>query len=77
MTETLNGARKRSRPARATGATGAEPAVPDGAPTEEAIRVRAYGIYCARGCTPGRDLEDWFAAERALRAQWSRDESAR
>ncbi|MEA3204135.1 MAG: hypothetical protein QOI63_1815 [Thermoplasmata archaeon] len=37
-------------------------------PSPEAIRVRAYEIYLARGAQPGRDAEDWAQAERELRA---------
>ena len=33
---------------------------------EEEIKRRAYGIYLERGEEPGRDLEDWFQAEREL-----------
>jgi Protein of unknown function (DUF2934) len=33
---------------------------------EEAIRLRAYEIYLARGDEQGRDIEDWLQAEREL-----------
>jgi hypothetical protein len=33
--------------------------------TTERIRQRAYQLYLERGCEPGRDLEDWLAAEQA------------
>ena len=33
------------------------------------IEIRAYDIYCARGCVDGADLEDWLEAERQLRAE--------
>jgi Protein of unknown function (DUF2934) len=33
---------------------------------EEEIKRRAYEIYLERGEEPGRDLEDWFQAEREL-----------
>jgi DUF2934 family protein len=36
--------------------------------TEE-IAERAYAMYLARGCAEGGDREDWFAAERELRAR--------
>lgn len=51
-------------PIRAAGGSGAE--APDGV-SEDAIRVRAYAIFLGRGGAPGRELEDWLAAERALR----------
>jgi hypothetical protein len=33
---------------------------------EDKIRRRAYEIYLERGEQPGRDLDDWFQAEREL-----------
>jgi hypothetical protein len=36
-------------------------------PTYEQIRQRAYEIYVRRGGAPGRDIDDWIAAERELR----------
>ena len=33
---------------------------------EHEIRRRAFEIYLERGSQPGRDLEDWFQAEREL-----------
>ncbi len=30
------------------------------------IAQRAYELYLARGATDGRDMEDWFDAEREL-----------
>jgi hypothetical protein len=35
---------------------------------EEEIRLRAYEHYLERGQQPGRDLEDWFQAERELQS---------
>ena len=35
--------------------------------TDDAIRVRAYELYEARGAEPGADLDDWLRAERDLR----------
>ena len=32
----------------------------------DAIAKRAYELYVQRGGDPGRDWEDWFAAEREL-----------
>jgi hypothetical protein len=34
---------------------------------EELVRELAYQFYEQRGCVPGHDLEDWFAAEAILR----------
>ena len=31
------------------------------------IAVKAYEIFCARGCEDGHDVEDWLEAERCLR----------
>lgn len=36
--------------------------------TEDDIRLRAYEIYLRRGCSHGRDIEDWLQAERELKA---------
>jgi hypothetical protein len=36
--------------------------------TYDAIATRAYELYVQRGGEPGRDWEDWFAAERDLRS---------
>jgi hypothetical protein len=35
-------------------------------PSDEAIAMRAYELYIARGATPGSDLDDWLQAEREL-----------
>jgi hypothetical protein len=40
---------------------------PDGQPTEDEVRVRAYHRYLERGAMPGNDLDDWVAAEKELR----------
>jgi hypothetical protein len=34
---------------------------------EEAVRRRAYEIYESRGGSPGRELDDWYAAEEEIR----------
>lgn len=34
--------------------------------SEETIALRAYELYCARGCENGRDIEDWLTAERLI-----------
>ena len=34
---------------------------------DEEIRRRAYEIYLERGEQPGRELDDWFQAERELK----------
>jgi len=35
-------------------------------PITEAIALRAYELFLARGGQHGRDLEDWLQAEREL-----------
>jgi len=40
----------------------AEPAT---APISE-VAQRAYGLYLARGCTHGHDVDDWLEAEREV-----------
>lgn len=34
--------------------------------TREQIEQRAYELYLARGCEPGKELDDWLAAETEL-----------
>jgi DUF2934 family protein len=41
---------------------------------EDEIRKRAYEIYVGRGCTPGSEHDDWFAAEREIRSRYSRQQ---
>lgn len=43
------------------------PAAPE-ADRSRAARIRefAFGLYQARGCTDGHDVDDWLAAEAAL-----------
>ena len=36
------------------------------APTLDAIRVRAYELYLARGAEHGEPLQDWLRAEREV-----------
>ncbi len=40
--------------------------VGDGEALRQQIQLRAYDRYCARGCAPGADVEDWLAAEQEL-----------
>ena len=40
---------------------------------EAEIRFRAYELYQLRGCTPGQDEQDWFAAEREVRSRRDQD----
>jgi hypothetical protein len=35
-------------------------------PTAEAIRRRAYQLYCERGGAPGHEIDDWLQAEYEL-----------
>ncbi len=41
-------------------------------PTIEMIAKRAYEIWQAQGCPQGRDAENWYQAERELRARQAR-----
>ncbi len=38
-------------------------------PAPEEVQRRAYELYLKRGGAHGRDLEDWYEAERQLRRQ--------
>jgi hypothetical protein len=63
---------KSARKAPATVLTMPGPASPTPAPSSAAapsntdIALRAFELYCARGCQPGHDVEDWLQAEREL-----------
>ena len=57
----------------------AEPTSDAGAPTNNSassadaaynpgdVAIRAYEIYCDRGCEHGHDVDHWLEAERQLR----------
>ena len=36
---------------------------------EDEVRRRAYELYVARGGEPGREFDDWYAAEREVRGR--------
>ena len=38
----------------------------DTPPTPEEIAAEAYCIYCERGRSDGRDMDDWLEAERRI-----------
>src|SRR4051812_42172650 len=38
-------------------------------PTQEQIAALAHAIWLDRGCPEGRDLDNWFEAERQLRGE--------
>jgi hypothetical protein len=38
----------------------------DTPPSPEEVAAEAYYIYCERGGEHGRDMDDWFEAERRL-----------
>lgn len=38
-------------------------------PAKEQIEKRAYELYLARGCEPGKELDDWLAAEAELKLE--------
>ena len=43
--------------------------------SHEALAVRAYGLFLARGGQPGDEWRDWFQAEAELRKEMERGES--
>jgi hypothetical protein len=45
------------------------PTVP---PTPEAIRLRAYLIFLARGGSGGSEFEDWLKAENELKQEYAK-----
>lgn len=40
------------------------------------IRERAYALYQERGCTPGRENDDWFRAEQEILAHQTQQQLA-
>ncbi len=42
-------------------------------PTEDAIRIRAYEIFCARNGDPGSEVDDWLKAETELKERRATD----
>ena len=42
---------------------------PNGRPSEDDVRVRAYQRYLERGAAHGNDVEDWVEAGKELRRQ--------
>ncbi len=42
------------------------PHVSDAAGVENKVRERAYQLYDARGCEPGKDKQDWLQAEHEI-----------
>jgi hypothetical protein len=40
------------------------------------VRQRAFELYQERGCTPGRENEDWLQAEREVMARENHKQSA-
>jgi hypothetical protein len=38
-------------------------------PTQEQIAERAWAIWVRGGCMPGQDRQNWFEAERQLKAE--------
>jgi hypothetical protein len=43
---------------------------------ETQVRQRAFELYQERGCTPGRENEDWLQAEREVMARENHKQSA-
>lgn len=54
----------------------ASPDKPGPMDLENQIRQRAYEIYEERGCTPGRETDDWFQAEREIQARHHQQQRA-
>ena len=46
-------------------------------PTHNEIQQRAYELYLARGCTDGRDIQDWLFAEQQLRNEYQHEPDER
>jgi len=48
-------------------------AVLDDGEVRQRIAARAYELYRERGCSDGRDLDDWLEAERDIRPSMGLD----
>ena len=51
------------------------PPKPTESSSEDGIALRAYQIYCERGCKHGHDVEDWLLAKRQLEDRQDSSES--
>ncbi|HWA87779.1 MAG TPA: DUF2934 domain-containing protein [Opitutus sp.] len=49
---------------------------PNSLPTQDEIAQRAHSLWLARGSPAGSAMEDWLAAERALRRERQRGAAA-
>ena len=58
--------RKRTTRKTTTAALAAAPGNDSPRVSETDIALRAFSLYCQRGCQHGADLEDWLRAEREL-----------
>jgi DUF2934 family protein len=60
---------KRAVASMRAGAASAQESIerPNGQPTEEDVRIRAYHRYLERGAAHGNDIEDWVEAEKELK----------
>jgi len=63
-TKTKNGKNLLQMPDSGNGSNNASQYSPSDLEAE--IRFRAYELYEQRGCTPGQEEQDWFAAEREV-----------
>ncbi len=43
---------------------------------ESVIRIRAYELYEHRGCAPGQEEQDWFAAESEVLSRYNQSHTA-
>ena len=50
---------------------------PSAKPSQEEISKRAYEIYESNGCQPGREMENWLAAEAELMTEAQKQETPR
>jgi DUF2934 family protein len=54
--------------ARARKSAAAAPVAVSASVTDEAVAMRAYERFCARGYVHGFDVDDWLAAEREMKS---------
>jgi DUF2934 family protein len=64
----MDESRKKAVSGRAHDDDTAQSSTQSGPVSNDDVAQRAYTLYLARGCEPGKDVEDWLQAEQELRS---------
>jgi hypothetical protein len=64
---------KKEEPSAQSAGRESAQAVSNNGDVQQRIAVRAYELYRERGCSDGRDLDDWLEAERDILPSIRRD----